>query len=75
MSTHRLIIDTTTASKDELIKRLLGEPFVLDCRDGGVYQEDPMLAKIEVDSELDEFAIDHWMYTQKGVDCFGVTSL
>lgn len=75
MKTHRLVIDTTTASKDELIKRLLAEPFILKCRDAGAYREDPMLSKIEVRSKIDEHAVDEWVYSQKGVDCFGVSSL
>lgn len=72
---YRLIIDTTTSSKAELMARLQQQPFILECRDAGAYREDPTLSKIEVTSQIDEYAMDEWMYEQKGVDCLGVSSI
>ncbi len=72
---HNLIIDTTTASKEELMRRLKQESFTVDCRDGGAYHDDPMLSKIELQSHLDEYTVEDWLHQQRGVDCFGVTSL
>lgn len=71
---HRLIIDTTTSSKAELIKRLNAQPFTIKCDDGGAYREDPTLSQIHLVSKITDQEVEDWMYEEKGIDYIGVTT-
>lgn len=73
MTVNRLVIDTTTASKDELMRRLRTQPTMKEVTDGGPYQQDRTLSVIRVVTTLDEHELEAWLYDEKGIDYLGVT--
>lgn len=73
MAEKKLVIDTTTTSKDELLARLKQHPNVSAAADDGSYDEDPSLSRLVVTTELNEYEMDAWLYEQRGVDYIGVT--
>jgi hypothetical protein len=73
MKINSLVIDTTTSSKDKLIKRLRAQATTSGVTDAGAYRQDETLSMIRVSTTLDEYEMEAWLYEEKGIDYLGVT--
>jgi hypothetical protein len=69
---NSFIIDTCTADKNNLIRRLKALKSTISCEDGGVYHEDKSFSQVWLETNWNEDDVERWLYETKGINYIGV---